>query len=282
MIPFSWSKRRQALWDGCRFGYYLYYYGGYGGFDPDAPRDVRRIHELKYLMSAHEYGLRLLAQAVRDNFYRPDDAPFRRNLFPALQKRFRREFGRMLAGAWQVDHKIPMLLELRYGECPAREMRDQLEDELRRACARLECELVPALENVGRERRRPFSVPLPVQINDLTCYIAPWVMLSDGGTLCIIDAAGDDTTLLLHRYYALNEWRIPPDRVRSLQILPASGELREVGDELNIGMTVQRLLHGAQQMRNALRSDGTAHPEDFPRNREHCATCRFRDYCGTK
>ncbi len=275
---FSYSKRRQSLWEHCRFGYFLHYYGAAGGFDPDAPRGVRLIHELKSLLTAHDYLMRLVAEEVRRSFYRPADMPFQRRLFPALRRRFLREFGQMLLGLPADDHKLPMLAELYYGEAPER-LKLRLENELREISSALERELLPALEAVGPERRRPIAVPLPVQINELSCYIAPWVVFADGGTLCIIDAAADETTLLLHRYYALNVHRTPPERVRSLQIFPAAGELRLCGNELNISLTVQRLLAGAAEMRNALRPGGDAVPEDFPRNPASCAKCRFRRYC---
>lgn len=279
--PFSWSKRRQRLWEFCRFGYYLHYYGASGGFDPDAPPHLRLIHELKSLRSAHEYLLQIIADAVRRRFFGPEDAPEDGALYPELRRRFRSDCGRMFAGYSRRDHGIPMLTELYYdAEHPTRLAR-RLEAELREACVKLETELLPALRAVGGGRRLPLPSPLPVQINDLVCHIAPWIALADGGTLCFIDAAGDDTTVLLHRYCALNRYHTPPDRVRSLQYLPLSGALREVGMELNIGVTVRRLLDNAQTMRNALRPDGSAAPEDFPRNEANCRECRFRRFCET-
>ena len=41
---FSWSRSRDATFQDCRRKYFYQYYGAWGGWDPGAPTDVRRLY----------------------------------------------------------------------------------------------------------------------------------------------------------------------------------------------------------------------------------------------
>ena len=101
-IPFSWSVRRQEMWNSCRRSCFLHYYGASGGYDENASPELRRIHEMRSLLSESGYIRRLIGSELRRAFYAPhetehpefpDSSP---PLAGAVLSRFRREFHRML------------------------------------------------------------------------------------------------------------------------------------------------------------------------------------------
>ena len=46
---FSWSRSRAGMFEECRRRYYYHYYGAWGGWDSNAPPDIRRLYVLKQL-----------------------------------------------------------------------------------------------------------------------------------------------------------------------------------------------------------------------------------------
>jgi hypothetical protein len=46
---FSWSRSRAGMFEDCRRRYYYHYYGAWGGWDSNAPPDIRRLYVLKQL-----------------------------------------------------------------------------------------------------------------------------------------------------------------------------------------------------------------------------------------
>jgi hypothetical protein len=61
---FSWSRSRGAMFEECRRRYYYHYYGAWGGWDPGAPEDVRRLYVLKQLTGRQGWAGRVVHEAV--------------------------------------------------------------------------------------------------------------------------------------------------------------------------------------------------------------------------
>jgi hypothetical protein len=61
---FSWSRSRAAMFDECRRRYYYHYYGSWGGWDPTASPDVRRLYVLKQLTGRQGWAGRTVHAAV--------------------------------------------------------------------------------------------------------------------------------------------------------------------------------------------------------------------------
>ena len=61
---FSWSRSRDATFQDCRRKYYLHYYGSWGGWDAEAPTDVRRLYILKQLASRQMWAGRVVHDAI--------------------------------------------------------------------------------------------------------------------------------------------------------------------------------------------------------------------------
>lgn len=285
-FPFSWSLRRQEMWNECRRCYFLHYYAARGGHDPDATPELRRIHEMRSLLSSRTYVRRLVTAEFRRFFYLPheeEDAECQEvpeTLTVQALRRFHLEFRRMLAGEFAADHGRPMLAGLYYSTMLPEELRAKVERDLRRAFAALESGVLPMLAATRFRFRRPIESPLEVYAGELRCHIAPAAAFEEKGIFRVVEASGAPSTVLLHKYHAANKLRLPPDRVRSLELIPEEGVLREPAEPLNISRTLCEIRSGAAEMRDAIRPDGTVRIEDFPQNRTRCAECRFRGFCG--
>ena len=59
---FSWSRSRDGAFHDCRRKYYYQYYGAWGGWDPAAAPEVRRLYVLKQLQSRQQW----VGRAVHD------------------------------------------------------------------------------------------------------------------------------------------------------------------------------------------------------------------------
>ena len=61
---FSWSRSRAGMFEDCRRRYYYHYYGAWGGWDSNAPPDIRRLYVLKQLTGRQGWAGRTVHSAV--------------------------------------------------------------------------------------------------------------------------------------------------------------------------------------------------------------------------
>ena len=61
---FSWSRSRDHTFQECRRRYFYQYYGSWGGWEPDAPEETRRLYVLKQLSSRQQWAGRVVHDAV--------------------------------------------------------------------------------------------------------------------------------------------------------------------------------------------------------------------------
>jgi hypothetical protein len=61
---FSWSRSRAGKFEECRRRYYYHYYGAWGGWDSNAPPDIRRLYVLKQLTGRQGWAGRTVHSAV--------------------------------------------------------------------------------------------------------------------------------------------------------------------------------------------------------------------------
>ena len=61
---FSWSRSRDGAFQECRRRYYYQYYGSWGGWDPAAPGDARRLYVLKQLSTRQQWAGRIVHDAI--------------------------------------------------------------------------------------------------------------------------------------------------------------------------------------------------------------------------
>lgn len=61
---FSWSRSRDNTFQECRRRYFYQYYGAWGGWEPEAPAETRRLYVLKQLASRQQWAGRAVHDAV--------------------------------------------------------------------------------------------------------------------------------------------------------------------------------------------------------------------------
>ena len=281
---FSWSLRRRRLWNGCRRRYFLNYYAPRGGHDPAAETTLRQLHLAKSLLSVDGYCSALLRATMRELFYRRNEEE---DSLPGTELRSRilhalaRDFNRMLLGFWQTDHRVPMLRELLRPGASAEAVRAELENRLKESAAALEQNGWGEFRRIPPERRRVLPSPLEVRIGELSCWCAPCFAVSSGRELWIIETESDasDEVALLHKFHALNTWRIPPELVHSFRLDCSDGSVASFGNDLNISSTLAGIRADADAMLQMVRPDGTIDAEDFPADTSRCAGCPFPGCC---
>lgn len=297
-IPFSWSERREYEFRRCRRSSFLHYFAAYGGHDPDAPATTRRLHRLRQLQSRRGYLRQLLAQTLRDYFYRPyggeeeEDTRIPAATLPGggthlkqlALRLFYRDRQSMLWNESEHDHGKVCLLDFHTAPENGPTLFRELEDELRRQLGLPIWDgLLAELDAIPMHNRLPLPLSLATHFNELTLYGAPVLLFRQGSRFIFLELgtlpqSGDGAAgPLIHRFYALENLKIRPDMVSSWYLDTVSGECADILPEISIAL--DRILAGADAMKSGLRPDGTAVEEDFSENPEACGGCRFRSYC---
>lgn len=119
---FSWSRSRDGTFQECRRRYFYHYYGAWGGWEPDAPEDVRRLYVLKQLASRQQWAGRIVHDAIElalrglaDGRSIPVE-PFIRDVI----ERMRSEWRSSKAGRYRAEPRTTALFEHEYQvELPA-------------------------------------------------------------------------------------------------------------------------------------------------------------------
>jgi hypothetical protein len=113
---FSWSRSRDNTFQECRRKYFYQYYGAWGGWDPAAPAEVRRLYMLKQLSSRQQWAGRIVHDAIelalhvmREGRGVPPE-PFIADVI----ERMRAEWRSSKAARYHDNPKTPALFEHEY------------------------------------------------------------------------------------------------------------------------------------------------------------------------
>ncbi|MBI4638207.1 MAG: PD-(D/E)XK nuclease family protein [Candidatus Rokubacteria bacterium] len=113
---FSWSRSRDSTFQECRRRYFYRYYGSWGGWEADAPAEVRRLYILKQLSSRQQWAGRVVHDAVEMALHAFRDGrdipvePFIRDVI----ERMRGEWKSSRAGRYRENPKTVALFEHEY------------------------------------------------------------------------------------------------------------------------------------------------------------------------
>ena len=285
---FSWSLRRRHYWQSCRRSYFYYYYAAQGGHDTEfANSQCRQLHEFKNRFSLAQYVNILLDSALRNIFYQrfeeEDEATPTATLTDFAIKKMWRDFNAMLNGEFKRDHRQLMLQEFFLPNITPRELAMELTKRINDSGNRLENGIWQELNQIPFVQRRWVETPQAVNLNELECYCVPLVAFKIERELWIIEnfqySFGENELVTLHKFYAMNQHRCPPDAVRSFSINRTTGELYELGKNLNISSAIKEIMRDVDEMQKAIRPDGTLHEDDFAPNQKFCPFCKFQPYC---
>ncbi len=289
-FPWSWSLRRSVMLECCPRRLFLYYYGARGGHDADnAPPRVRELHLQKKLFTAEGYWRELLVSTLRKLFFQESGESFERRrenqvaaLEGAVWRSFKRDCNAMLREEYRGDHRIPVIDRIYFNDAPAREVFGEVEELaggfFASAMARENLEKLFAVSPVYRVN---IPRPLPVTLGANTLYGVPMAAYRENGDIVYI-ALGNicDSGVLINCYYALAEYRITPERVRTFFMDCRDGamELAESA-KVNFSSVLDRISADRSLESSFVRDDGMVCETDFPANAEYCKYCSFRSEC---
>ena len=113
---FSWSRSRDNTFQDCRRRYFYHYYGSWGGWEADAPAEIRRLYILKQLASRQMWAGRVVHDAIEMALHAFADGrelpvePF----IADVVERMRGEWRSSRAGRYRESPKTVALFEHEY------------------------------------------------------------------------------------------------------------------------------------------------------------------------
>ncbi len=113
---FSWSRSRDNTFQECRRKYFYQYYGSWGGWEADAPADVRRLYVLKQLSSRQQWAGRVVHDAIEMALHvlrEGRDVPVEPFVTDVIE-RMRAEWRSSKAGTYRDRPKTTALFEHEY------------------------------------------------------------------------------------------------------------------------------------------------------------------------
>jgi hypothetical protein len=292
---FSWSRSRDATFQDCRRKYYLHYYGAWGGWDADAPAEVRRLYILKQLASRQMWGGRIVHDAIEMalHIYREGrEVPVEPFIADAIE-RMRGEWRGSRAGRYRDSPKTLALFEHEY----ALDLKPEVWQALRghvSTCLRHFFRL-PLLAEIRRTPPEHWSIEHWSKVFDFEgtpVWIAPdFGFWNDAGRLALVDwktgASDVDATAFQLGCYALYAREM-------LGVAPAKVDLLEVNlreptvtplawDDARLEAIREQLRLSIRSMRAYLVDPAAnlARVEDFERTEELriCRWCNFKAVC---
>ena len=273
----AWSHYRHHLRSQCPRKALLYFREARCGADPqDSEPEFRIIHGLRRRITLEQYISRLFDREIRKIFYHPPEENISpESLAATIHAIFDRELELMLSGVPGKDHKLYMLKEFENKNCNLSELVSQSGKLIDQYCMATGKELWKLIGDTDFICRREIPAPLTVYINELCCYCSPLLALERNGVLWIVENNCSDTSVLLHKFYAVNTLGREPHLVRSFSYCRSNGEFQEAGLELNVSQTLQQISEAGAQWAELL----TMQWENAPFNAAHCPECEFNFFC---
>ena len=277
----AWSRYRHILRRQCPRKAVLHCREARLGAEEYASTAHRLIHDLRRRITVEQYIDRIFDEELRYWFYRSfteDDSyavPDIKQLNLRLNSRFDRDIERIFSGISSGDHKFYIFRELEAQTVNISALAARAQKRIDLYCHALQAELWKLLLETPQLCRREIASPLAIQINELRCYCAPLWALERNGILWIIENNCDDTSALLHKFYAVNTLGREPHLVRSFGYRRDSGEFYECGINLNVSEILRRISEDGAKWEELIAFD----LENIPVNHEHCPDCQYDFFC---
>ena len=294
--PFSWSRSRGAMFEQCRRKYFYHYYGAWGGWEPGAPPETRRLYVLKHLTGRQGWAGRVVHEAVEMALrvlHAGRDLP-EAWLLDETVRRMRQEWRASRDAAYRENPKAAVaLFEHEYAvEVGAGTWQVLREHVLR--CLRMFHRL-PLLEDIRRTPRERWILLEDIrafQFEGTPVFAAPdFGYWTTGDRLALVDwktgrPDPEETAVQLGCYalYARDVLDVPPEAVDLLEVNLRQGTTEvHPWDASRVDAIRERLRLSIRGMKAWLRDpDGNvAALEDFERteDRRLCRWCNFRAVC---
>jgi PD-(D/E)XK nuclease superfamily len=292
----SWSRSRGVMFEACRRKYFYHYYGAWGGWEPDAPPETRRLYVLKQLTGRQGWAGRVVHEAVEMALrvlHAGRDLPEPWLLDETL-RRMRQEWRFSKSGGYREIPKGPVaLFEHEYAVDVDDRTWQVLRDHVLR-CLRTfhRLPLLAEIRQTPRERWTLIEDVRAFQFEGTPVYAAPdfgyWTVAD---RLALVDwktgsPDPEETAVQLGCYalYARDVLEVPPELVDLLEVNLREGAVTvHPWDATRVEATRERLRLSIRAMKAWLRDPeaNVAAIEDFERSEDLriCRRCNFRAVC---
>jgi hypothetical protein len=292
---FSWSRSRDNLFQECRRKYFYHYYGAWGGWEPDAPDEARRLYVLKQLSSRQQWAGKTVHEAVEwalRALFEGRELP-ESWLVDETVKRMRREWKASNDRQYWQNPKSAALFEHEYGVTVRPEEWQLLRDHVVR-CLRnfYRLDLLADIRQTPRERWIMIEEIRAFDFEGTPVYGAPdFAYWSREERLALVDwktGNGDPEEsgfqLGIYALYAKEVLKVEPQRVDLVLVnLREPKASRIPWDEKLLEEIKERFRLSVRSMKAWLRdpSSNVAVMEDFEKTEDLrlCRRCNFRSAC---
>ena len=290
---FSWSKSRHGKLAECPRQYYLHYYGSWGGWERDAPAEVRELYQLKKLTTRQAWAGSTVHDAVKRALASiRDGAPVDpARLVDGVRASMRAQFRESRDKAYRT-RKAFGLVEHEYEE-PVGDEDWRANWELVERClaAFFESRWVEEARRLPRERWLPIDELGSFLFEGTKIFAAPdFAFRTEAGGVVVVDwktgqkRESDKEQLLGYAMYARDTWGAPLEKIECRVVyLPSKDEELVPISGAEVEAFSARMRGSIAEMRGLL-DDPTANvaviarfPQvDDPRI---CGRCPFRRPC---
>ncbi|MBU8899502.1 hypothetical protein DRW03_26405 [Corallococcus sp. H22C18031201] len=299
---FSWSKSRHEKFSECLRAYYLYYYRSWGGWEPDAAKDVRELYVLKKLANRFTWAGSVVHETLKDVLLdwragrAVDPAAVEARARKLMQDDFRHSRGKAY---WTQKYRKQFtgLVEHEYAEPVTDETWKQNFETVRSALSwffasrwpRISQALKPAqwLEVDAGYDFAHFS------LDGLKVFAIPdFAYVDDDGAPVVVDwktgkyRDGYEEQVLGYALYVAQRYRFPVEKVRASLVYLNEGVEKDVTvDPAALDSFREHFATSVASMRALLKDPATNTPKDAEafvptEDLNACARCVFRRPCG--
>lgn len=300
---FSWSKSRQEKFHQCLRAYYLHYYRSWGGWEPDAPEDARRLYVLKKLSNRYSWAGRVVHQAIRHSligvrFGRSIDSTrtierahrlMQRDYLYSLRKRYWAEpYRRQFRGLVEHEYREPI---------PRDEWRQNWENARSALSWFFQSRWMPLAQALKPEQwlevdSANFEDSSFVLEGVKAFAIPDFVYRDQDGAVTVVDwktgkaHPGHGDQVLGYAMYVASRYQVPAENVRACLVYLNEGMEEPVRVDPEALRNFQdRFQLSVARMKSLLLDPVRNHPHPesaFPMTSDLslCARCAFRRICG--
>ncbi len=299
---FSWSKSRHEKFSDCLRAYYLYYYRSWGGWEAEAPKDVRELYVLKKLNNRYTWAGSVVHECVRDVLldWRAGRSVELADVEARARKLMQDDFRHSAKKAyWTQKYRKSFtgLVEHEYGEPVPDEAWKQNWETVRQALGWFFSSRWPALAR-SLKPAQWLEVDAGFDFSSFTLdgvkvfAIPDFAYVDDTGAPVVVDwktgkaRDGYDEQVLGYALYISQRYKFPVDKVRASLVYLNEGLEQDVQvDVAAMEAFKGRFAQSVARMREVLADPAANTPKEadvFPMTGDvsRCVYCAFRRPCG--
>jgi hypothetical protein len=299
---FSWSKSRHEKLQECPKAYYFYYYRSWGGWEADAPKDVRELYVLKKLANRYTWAGSIVHDALRDALLdmragrAVEPAKVEARALELMREDFRYSRGKAY---WTQKYRKAFsgLVEHEYAEPISDEVWKQNAETVRTALGWFFGSRWPELAR-SLKPAQWLEVDAGAEYSFFTLQgikafaIPDFAYVDEDGGAVVVDwktgkvRDGYDEQVLGYALYVSQRYRLPLEKVRTRLVYLNSGQEHEVRvDTASMDAFMAHFTQSVERMRGLLANATSNIPREevaFERTEDlgTCARCAFRRPCG--